>query len=128
MCYELVAFLWGICYAPCSSLFRILRLRVSSDASPAYRDLTCSYDADTSVALDTGDLPAIDFDNDTDVRCRGVVRLSESAPAVDDYVARPWGDSAVLLPDAERLEDLDVSRNTALSSDQVYASSLDGSC
>ena len=54
-------------YAVGIDLVHIFRLCVSSDASPANRDGTCSYDADTSVALDAGDLPAFDFDNDTDV-------------------------------------------------------------
>ena len=49
-------------------LLNVLWLCISSDASPAYWDGTCGYDADASVALDAGDLIAFDFDNESDVR------------------------------------------------------------
>ena len=114
---------WGVSKrtVPSDTLLVIFWLSVAADAAPAYRDLTCCYDSDTSVALDAGDLSALDFDNETDVRSGCIVRLSESAPAVYDDVARPWSDGSILLPDAECLEDLDVSRDTALSSDLVNA-------
>ena len=54
-------------YAVDIGLVHMFRLCVSSDASPANRDGTCSYDADTSVAFDAGDRLAFDFGNDTDV-------------------------------------------------------------
>ena len=86
---------------PSDTLFHVVRLSVSSDAAPAYRDLACSYDADTSVALDGSDLAVLDTGYDAYVRCAGVIRLLELAPAVHDDVARSRSDRSVLLPDAE---------------------------